>query len=97
MSDSFTILLPLIASPDAVSSHFLLPVRLPTFGLDPNKEILSCDQQIVSAIHMKLKKCNILLSYEKIWNYLNKTMEFQFHSSVHHISVNENTNLMQQS
>jgi hypothetical protein len=54
MSDSFTILLLLIASLDAVSSHFLWPVRLPTFGLDPNKEIASCDQKIVSAIHLKL-------------------------------------------
>jgi hypothetical protein len=75
MSDSFTVLLPLIASIDAVSSHFLLPVRLPNFGLDPNKEILSCDQKIVSAIHPKLKIYNILYPYENIWNYLNKTME----------------------
>jgi hypothetical protein len=55
MSDSFTVLLLLIASLDAVSSHFILPFRLPTFGLDPNKEIASCDQKIVSAIHLKLK------------------------------------------
>jgi hypothetical protein len=60
MSDSFTVLLMLIASLDAVSSHFLLPVRLPTFGLDPNKGIASCNQKIVSAIHLKLKKCKVL-------------------------------------
>jgi hypothetical protein len=66
MSDSFTILLPLIGSLDAVSSNLLLPVRSPTFGSDPNKENASCDQQIVSAIHLKFKKYNILSLYEKI-------------------------------
>jgi hypothetical protein len=40
MADSCTVLLPLIASFDTVSSHFVLPVRSSTFGLDPNKKAL---------------------------------------------------------
>ena len=31
------------------------------------------------------------------FEYDSEFYEFQFHGSVHHISVNENTNLMQQS
>jgi len=36
---------------------------------------------------------NLLYPYIRVIN----SYEFQFHGSVHHISVNENINLMQQS